>query len=83
MSGAEVAGPQASLPAPDPSPISSGPRLSTRMNVGADLDRLAQLLPAGAAREFVRDLPRRLGREEMLVCLEALVRLMQADRPQH
>jgi hypothetical protein len=80
MSGAEAT----DLPvyAPDaiaPS-IPSGSRLTVRKNVGADLDRVVQLVPPGAAREFVRGLPRRVDREELLACLEALVRLMQVEQ---
>lgn len=60
-----------------------GPLLPARQNVGADLDRLVNLLPAGAAREFVHGLPRRLGREELLASLEALVRLIENERAAH
>jgi hypothetical protein len=57
---------------------SSRPR-PKRANVGVELDRLIRVLPSGAAREFARGLPRRIGQFELLVCLEALVRLIQAD----
>jgi hypothetical protein len=49
-----------------------------RRNIGTDLDRLVELLPAGAAREFVRGLPRRADKWELLSNLEALVRLLQS-----
>ena len=50
-----------------------------RRNIGADLDLLIVLLPSGAAREFVRGLPRRTGPGELLASLEALVRLLQVE----
>jgi hypothetical protein len=55
-----------------------------RENIGAELDRLIRVLPSGAARNFARGLPRRIDHFELLVCLEALVRMIQAeegDRP--
>ena len=45
--------------------------------MGADLDRLNRLLPPGAPREFVQELPRRVDREQLFASLEALVRLLQ------
>ena len=51
---------------------------SGRRNLGTDLDRLLELLPAGPAREFVRSLPRRADKWELLSNLEALVRLLQS-----
>lgn len=55
----------------------SAVRRGRRTNRGAELDRLARALPAGAALEFVRGLPRRTTKEELLADLEALVRLLQ------
>jgi hypothetical protein len=55
-----------------------------RENIGAELDRLIRVLPSGAARNFARGLPRRIDHFELLACLEALVRMIQAegeDRP--
>ena len=51
----------------------------TRKNVGAYLDRIVHLLPPGAAREFVRELPRRVDRDQLFANLEALVRLLQVS----
>ena len=48
-----------------------------RKNVGEYLDRLIRLLPPGAALEFVRELPRRVDREQLFADLEALVRLLR------
>ena len=65
----------------EPEPVEWAPpeslRVIVRRNVGADLDRLMRLLRPGAAREFVRELPRRVDREQLLASLEALVRLLQ------
>lgn len=58
-----------------PSPAHRDPR----SNRGAELDRLARVIPVGAALEFVRGLPRRSTREELIAYLEALVRLMQVE----
>ncbi len=54
------------------------PEPRARHNFGPALDRLSGLLPPGPAREFVRGLPRRCTRAELLVDLEAVVRLLLA-----
>ena len=77
MSEAGVAVLQGSFAQPEAVPIPSGPGIPAQRNIGTDLDRLVRLLPAGAAREFVRGIPRRIGRSELLANLEALVRLLQ------
>lgn len=79
MSGAEAADLPGILPGASTPPIPPASRLLVRKNVGVDLDWLVQSLPRGAAREFVRRLPRRTGREELLADLEALVRLLQVE----
>lgn len=79
MCGAEATGSLESGSRLGTFPIPPRPSPPARTNLGANLDRLAELLPVGAAREFVRGLPRRLGREELLASLEALVRLMQVE----
>jgi hypothetical protein len=43
------------------------------------MDQLAGLLPPGPALEFVKRLPRRMSRKELIPYLEALVVLMQAE----
>jgi len=48
-------------------------------NRGAELDRMARLLPAGTALQFVKRLPRRTSREELFAYLEALVMLLRAE----
>ena len=75
----EVGDPGSTLVEPEPvewAPPES-PRVIARRNVGVDLDRLIRLLPPGAPREFVRELPRRVDREQLFANLEALVRLLQ------
>lgn len=52
-------------------------RQSASRNIGRELDALLELLPPGAAREFVQGLPRRARRVEVIAYLEALVRLLQ------
>ena len=75
----EVGDPGSTLVEPVPVEWVSPERLLViaRKNVGADLDRLIRLLPPGAPREFVRELPRRVDREQLFASLEALVRLLQ------
>jgi hypothetical protein len=53
--------------------------LPIRRSVGPGLDHLIRLLPPGGAHEFVRGLPRRVTKEELLADLEALVRLLQVE----
>jgi len=58
-------------------PLSRLSRQSGLRNLGKELDALLDLLPPGPAREFVRGLPHRARREELIASLEALVRLLQ------
>jgi hypothetical protein len=77
MEGAEVVEVSVSGREAGNQPVPVWPRAPVQTNIGAGLDRLLELLPPGAAREFVRGLPRRAGREEVLANLEALVRVLQ------
>lgn len=76
---AEVGDPGSTLAEPETVEWAApeGPRVIVRRNMGAELDRLMRLLPPGAPREFVRELPRRVDREQLFASLEALVRLLR------